>query len=241
MSTFLVRVGRIAFRRRGLLLPIAIILLLIPSPRLMDDPALAGLIGLAIALVGQAIRTATVGLEYIIRGGKNHQVYAEALVTGGIYSHVRNPMYVGNLFLVVGLALASNSWIFVLLGISIAVLTHVAIVAAEEDFLRGKFGAEFVAYCSRSPRWIPRLSGLWTTFQGMTFNWRRVLVQEYQKPVDWLVLLSLLTIIKITLDGSLQNHAAVVGLMATVIALRLGLYFSGRAIGTRERLAAEGK
>jgi protein-S-isoprenylcysteine O-methyltransferase Ste14 len=241
MDSLLVRAGRVAFRRRGLLLPVALVLLLIPGPRLMADPAVAGLIGLAIALFGQAIRSATVGLEYIIRGGRDHQVYAEKLVTGGIYSHVRNPMYVGNFFLLIGLAVASNSWVFVLAGIPIAALTHVLIVAAEEDFLRGKFGAEFDAFCARSPRWVPRLSGLRTTFHGMTFNWRRVLVKEYQKPVDWLVLLAVVTIVKIALAGSLQQHAGLIGLMGTVIAVRVALYFAGRAVGARDQLASAGR
>ena len=241
MSSALVQAGRVAFRRRGLLLPVAIVLLLIPGPRLMADPAAAGLIGLAIALLGQAIRSATVGLEYIIRGGKDHQVYAEKLVTGGIYSHVRNPMYVGNFFLLVGLAVASNSWVFSLAAIPIAMLTHVLIIAAEEDFLRGKFGAEFDAYCARSPRWVPRLAGLLTTFRGMTFNWRRVLVKEYQKPFDWLVLLAVVTVVKIALDGALQRHAWTVGLMLAVMAARITLYFAGRAVGARDQLASAGR
>lgn len=233
MNSRLVRAGQVAFRRRGLLLPVAIVLLLIPGPHLMADPAQAGLAGLVIALFGQAIRSATVGLEYIIRGGREHQVYAEKLVTGGIYSHVRNPMYVGNFFLLIGLALASNSWVFVLAAIPIAALWHVAIVAAEEAFLRGKFGAEFDAFCARSPRWVPRLSGLRATFRGMTFNWRRVLVKEYQKPVDWLVALALVTTVKIALATGLEQHPWVVGLMVAVIVARVALYLAGRTLGAQ--------
>lgn len=240
MSSRLVRVGRHAFRHRGLLLPIAIILLLLPSPQLMRNPAVAGLVGLAVALVGQAIRSGTVGLEYIIRGGRDHQVYADRLVTGGIYSHVRNPMYLGNFFLLIGLSVASNSWVFVLAGIPIAVLTHVAIVAAEEDFLRTKFGAEFDAFCARSPRWLPRLSGLAATLGGATFNWRRVLVKEYQKPVDWLVALAVVTIVNIARDGTLGQSVFVVALMATVIVARVGLYVAARAVRARDEPASAG-
>jgi protein-S-isoprenylcysteine O-methyltransferase Ste14 len=240
MSSRLVRAGNHAFRHRGLLLPIAIVLLLLPSPQLMRNPAVAGLIGLAIALVGQAIRSGTIGLEYIIRGGRNHQVYADRLVTGGIYSHVRNPMYVGNFFLLIGLSVASNSWVFLLAGIPIAALTHVAIVAAEEDFLRAKFGVEFDAFCARSPRWVPRLSGLGTTFQGATFNWSRVLAKEYQKPVDWLIALAVVTIVNIAREGTLGEHVFVVALMATVIVARIGLYLAARAVRARDDPASAG-
>ncbi len=241
MSPPLVRVGRHAFRHRGLLLPIAVVLLLIPSPRLLPDPALAGVIGLAVALVGQAIRCGTIGLDYIIRGGKDHQVYAERLVTGGIYQHVRNPMYVGNFFLLVGLAIASNSWVFVLAGIPIAALTHVAIVAAEEDFLRAKFGAEFDTFCARSPRWVPRLAGLAKTLSGATFNWRRVLVKEYQKAVDWLVAVAVVTIANVALAGTLEQHVFVVGLMALVVVARVGLHLAARTLRARDEPAAAGR
>jgi protein-S-isoprenylcysteine O-methyltransferase Ste14 len=241
MSSGWVQAGRFAFRYRGLLLPIAIVLLLVPSPALLPDPALAGLIGLAIALIGQFIRSATVGLEYIIRGGKDHQVYAEKLVTGGIYSHVRNPMYVGNFILVLGVAIASNSWVFLLVGSAIVVLMHKAIVAAEEDFLRSKFGAEFDTFCAHSPRWVPRLSGLATTFRSLTFNWRRMLVKEYQKPFDWLAALALVVIVKIALAHALQQHSLVVGLMLVVIVARVALYIGARALSGADQAATAGR
>lgn len=238
MSSRLVQAGRFSFRYRGLLLPIAVVLLLVPSPQLMQDPAVAGMIGLAVALVGQVIRSATVGLEYIIRGGKDHQVYADKLVTGGVYSHVRNPMYVGNFFLLLGLSIASNSWVFVLAGIPIATLMHVAIVAAEEDFLRGKFGAEFDAFCARSPRWVPKLSGLGATFRGMSFNWRRTLVKEYQKPFDWVAALAIVVIVNIALAHSVERHAMVFGLMVAVIVVRVALYIAARAAVAKDAVAA---
>lgn len=240
MTSPLVRAGRHAFRHRGLLLPVAIVLLLIPSPPLSANPALAGLIGLAVAVFGQGIRCGTIGLDYIIRGGRDHQVYAERLVTGGIYQHVRNPMYVGNFFLLIGLAIASNSWVFVAGGIPIAALTHVAIVAAEEDFLRGKFGAEFDEFCARSPRWVPRLSGLAETLSGAGFNWRRVLVKEFQKSVDWVVAVAVVTVVNIARAGTLAQHAAVVGLMAVVVVVRLGLHLASRALRAKDEAAAPG-
>jgi len=241
MSSGWVQAGRFSFRYRGLLLPIAIVLLLVPSPALMSDPAPAGLIGLAIALIGQLVRSANVGMEYIIRGGKDHQVYAEKLVTGGIYAHVRNPMYVGNFLLVLGMSIASNSWVFLLLGIPIVVLMHKAIVAAEEDFLRNKFGAEFDAYCACAPRWMPRLSGLGETLHSMRFNWRRMLVKEYQKPFDWVAALALVVIVKIVLAQGLQRHPVVAGLMVAVIAVRVALHIAARALSSSEQAAAAGR
>ena len=89
--TGLIQAGRLAFRHRGLMLPIAIVLFLLPGPQITANPAAIGVAGLALALVGQVIRFGTIGLAYIIRGGKDHRVYAEDLVTSGIDAHTRNP------------------------------------------------------------------------------------------------------------------------------------------------------
>jgi protein-S-isoprenylcysteine O-methyltransferase Ste14 len=222
--------GRVAFKRRGLLLPIAVLLLAIPSPRLWPDPVEIGLLGLAVALIGQAVRIATIGLAYIIRGGRDHQVYAEDLVTGGIYSHCRNPMYLGNALLLAGLALASNSWLFVLAGVPIAALWHVAIIATEESFLRQKFGRRYEAYCAAVPRLVPRLGGLAATFRRHEFDWRRVLFSEYGKPFDWLLAIALATIVNSVRDGVFAPDRPAIILLEFIILARLGLWLLVRTL-----------
>lgn len=231
-----VRFGDFCFRRRGLLFPIAIVLLVLPSPRLSSQPAVMGVIGLSIALIGQVIRSATIGLVYIIRGGKDHRVYAEDLVTQGVYAHCRNPMYFGNAFLLAGLAFASNSWVFVLVGVPLVVLMHVGMVAAEEHFLRTKFGAQFDDYCARVPRLVPRLGGLLTTFRSMRFDWQRVLVNEYAKPFDWLAAIAVVVLVNLWRDGELGNQPALVGTLGALIIARLVLWRT--ALAARKRVSA---
>jgi protein-S-isoprenylcysteine O-methyltransferase Ste14 len=238
----LVEVGNFSFRYRGYMLPVAVLLLLIPSPRITIDPAVAGLIGFLLAAVGQAARILTIGLAYIIRGGRDHKVYAEDLVTSGLYSHVRNPMYVGNFFLVVGLAIASNSWVFALVGVPLSLGMHKAIVAAEEHFLRTKFGAQFDAYCARVPRWVPRLSGLASTVSGMRFDWRRVVSKEYAATFDWfsaVAVVVLLNLWRANVLGEGQGLTAVmVRAMAVVIVVRFFLWFVARQLNKTSAAAA---
>jgi len=57
--------------------------------------------------------------------------------------------------------------------------TYACIVDAEESYLQGKFGAEYADYMRRVNRWLPRLSGFGESTAGMRFNWKRVLVKEY--------------------------------------------------------------
>jgi hypothetical protein len=71
-----IRYGQACFKHRGLMLPAAILLLLIPSPPLARNAIVTSLVGIAIALIGQSIRAGTTRAEYIIRGGKDHNVFA---------------------------------------------------------------------------------------------------------------------------------------------------------------------
>jgi protein-S-isoprenylcysteine O-methyltransferase Ste14 len=224
----LTRLGQLCFKHRGLLLPVAIVILLIPSPALADDPAAVGVLGLLVALAGQAIRVGTIGLAYIIRGGKDHRVHAEDLVTTGIYAHVRNPMYLGNAFLLAGLALATNSWLFVLTGVPIAVAVHVAIIAAEEDFLRGKFGSAYDLYSTRVPRILPRLTGLPATLRSMSFDWRRVLTQEYAKAFDWIVAIVAVVFLNLWRFGVLDRHPGVLAFLLLVLIARMAAWLAAQ-------------
>jgi protein-S-isoprenylcysteine O-methyltransferase Ste14 len=145
------------------------------------------LLGLFIAALGQTLRVAVIGLTYIIRGGNNRQVHAETLVTQGIFAHVRNPLYEGNLLIILGLFIIHNNpWVY-LLGLAFFLSAYSAIVAAEEAFLTQKFGAEYDAYCERTGRWWPNFRGLRKTISAMQFNWRRVLVKDYSSSYTWMV------------------------------------------------------
>lgn len=180
----LVPLGNFFFRFRNWIFPVGVLAaLLLSQPRhafgqhaydvWMDA------LGVLVALLGLAVRAVTIGYEYIVRGGRGGQVYADKLVQGGIYALTRNPMYVGNGLLVVGCALILNAPVFYLVVLPLTFVAYAAIIAAEEAFLRGKFGAEFDAYCARVNRIVPRVSGFRQAISGMRFNWRRLLHKEY--------------------------------------------------------------
>ncbi|HRO69373.1 MAG TPA: isoprenylcysteine carboxylmethyltransferase family protein [Chitinophagaceae bacterium] len=181
----MVKLGNLLFHNRNWLFPLFYLVLFIPSPEVFSDPVTAMLIGFAVTIIGQLIRVITIGLVYIIRGGKNRRVYADTLVTTGIFSHCRNPLYVGNILILVGLGIASNSLIFMAIATPLFLFFYQAIVRAEENFLRNKFGAEFDAYCSRVNRWIPNLNGIWKTIDSMEFKWTRVIIREYTSTYIW--------------------------------------------------------
>jgi protein-S-isoprenylcysteine O-methyltransferase Ste14 len=78
------------------------------------------------------------------------------LVTDGIYSHIRNPSYLGLLVMSLGWALAFRSGVGVLLA-SLNIPPLVSRMRSEEALLRTQFGEEYEVYRARTWRLIPGL------------------------------------------------------------------------------------
>ncbi len=175
----MVKIGNFLFHYRNILLPVIFLLILVPAPELLTNPTHALVIGLGISILGQLIRFLTIGLVYIIRGGQNRKIHAEGLVTTGIFSHCRNPLYVGNVLVGIGMGVASNSVLFFSVITPVIIFVYIAIISAEENFLRGKFGVAFDEYAKKVNRWIPDLRGIVKTFEAHEFAWKRVLLKEY--------------------------------------------------------------
>jgi len=141
--------------------------------------------GVLVSLSGEALRVLVIGLVYITRGGQNRQVWANTLVDEGMFAHCRNPLYFANVLLILGLAIVHNGWAMYVIGVPFFLLAYAFIVAAEEQYLRGRFGDAYADYCRRVPRWIPSLRGLRTTLRGTRFDWLKVLRKEYGTPFAW--------------------------------------------------------
>jgi len=184
----MVRLGNFLFKYRNLVFPVLFVLLVFGTEPFLGDRLTARWIyaaGFLIALSGQVVRALTIGLAYIVRGGKDKKVYAKALVKDGIFAHCRNPLYLGNLLIVTGLGVAADSALFYFVGLPFFVLAYLAIIRAEESYLADRFGEEYEEYLSRVNRLVPDLSGIGTTLSSMTFNWRRLLVKEYGTTYAW--------------------------------------------------------
>lgn len=199
----MIAIGNFFFRYRNWLFIILYLLLFVPSPPLFSEKVFGEnyylypiIIGLIITVLGQAIRGATIGLAYIIRGGKEGKVYAEELVTSGIFNHSRNPLYVGNILMLFGVGVLSNSLLYVAIIMPLFLVIYQAIVLAEENFLRNKFGVAFDRYCSRVNRWLPSLRGIGSTFRSMHFKWTRWILKEYNTQYVWLTGITLILLFK---------------------------------------------
>jgi protein-S-isoprenylcysteine O-methyltransferase Ste14 len=178
-----IAIGNFFFHYRNVLFPVILTAgALLLQPQIIFDSPMAdrilGTLGAGMALLGEAVRFVTIGFEYIHRGGKDGQIYAARLVRGGVYGITRNPMYVGNALIMIGLiVLFGSPWGYFIL-IPFFLFVYQSIVVAEENYLRNKFGGEYHDYESAVGRYLPTLSRVAESFSGMRFNWRRIVRQE---------------------------------------------------------------
>ncbi|GJQ59509.1 MAG: hypothetical protein SCALA701_23100 [Candidatus Scalindua sp.] len=141
--------------------------------------------GFTVAIIGQVLRALVIGKDYIKRGGRDNKMMANRLVQGGLFAHSRNPLYFGNILIIIGLGIIYNSVWGYITAYSFFIFGYLAIVMAEEDFLRTKFGVEYEEYCNRVPRFIPRFAGIRSTLSNGGFDWLRFLRKEYNMICIW--------------------------------------------------------
>jgi protein-S-isoprenylcysteine O-methyltransferase Ste14 len=80
----------------------------------------------------------------------------EHLVVGGLYRHVRNPMYLALAAIVTGQALVLGRPALLLYAAAVLAITATFVRVYEEPTLSRQFGAEYEAYRRAVPGWWPR-------------------------------------------------------------------------------------
>lgn len=105
------------------------------------------LVGMLVALPGELLRLWAAG----------HIDKTRSLATGGPYAHTRNPLYLGSLWLALGIAIASAS-AWVLLAVCAYFLAfYPAVMKEEAEFLRARF-PEYARWAHEVPLFLPRLT-----------------------------------------------------------------------------------
>jgi protein-S-isoprenylcysteine O-methyltransferase Ste14 len=137
---------------------VAIVLqLLVPVslPRELASPAFL-LGGAALIIVGVAL--VVLARRELAQQGQptDPGIPTSKVVTTGVFSISRNPLYLGVVCFFAGVALAVNlPWALVLLLPSL-VACHYVLIAPEERYLVAKFGEEYRVYAATVRRWIGR-------------------------------------------------------------------------------------
>ncbi|MFZ3073319.1 MAG: isoprenylcysteine carboxylmethyltransferase family protein [Thermodesulfobacteriota bacterium] len=147
-----------------------------------------------VSFAGLGIRCMAIGFAHSGTSGRNRKrQMAEALNTTGMYSLVRHPLYVGNFFIFLGMALFIEVWWFVLLSVLAYWMYYERIIIAEEEFLRGEFGAPFVAWADRTPLIIPKFRN-WKAPERR-FSLKKILRAEYNAFLLIIVTMAILDVL----------------------------------------------
>jgi protein-S-isoprenylcysteine O-methyltransferase Ste14 len=145
------RIGAVLFRSRSWLpVPFLVVALFVPA----HAGVLNWVAGALLIVLGEWIRLAGVSAAGTVTRRRSRDV--ERLVTYGIFSWVRNPLYVGNFLIWMGFVVISGVIWFLPIAIVIFAIEYSLIVAYEEGVLESIFGLEYLEYKQTTPRWLPR-------------------------------------------------------------------------------------
>ena len=112
--------------------------------------------GVALVLLGAGVSAA--GKRHFRRAGTNVYTFEQPdlLVTDGIYSVTRNPMYLGLILIVAGAALISGTLAAGLLSAAFILVVRYWYVAYEEGAMHRQFGRPYEEYRRNVGRWLGR-------------------------------------------------------------------------------------
>lgn len=161
-------VSQFLFRNRSYTpLPFLLVMLIFAEPTVWSL-----VIGFLVAASGEALRASGVfyvGSETRVTG----EVGASRLVTSGPFAFTRNPLYVGNILIYLGIGIMSMA-LFPWLQIAALLwflFQYTMIVKEEETFLREKFGQEHADYCAKVPRFLFRLTP-YRSWNPVDIDWK---------------------------------------------------------------------
>jgi protein-S-isoprenylcysteine O-methyltransferase Ste14 len=89
-------------------------------------------------------------------GGPGMDTPPERLVTSGPFACCRNPMYLGHIIFLAGLALSLRSWLAAAIVVGTAVWFQFRVLR-DERRLAERFGELYREYCARVKRWLPAI------------------------------------------------------------------------------------
>ena len=138
------------FKSRGYTpIPFILVMIIIANPTLISLAT-----GFCIVVAGESIRlwgVAIAGSETRTTG----PVGGTFLITRGPFSYVRNPLYVGNILMYVGVGIMSNAVSLALAALVYFLWQYSLIVSLEEEYLVETFKDEYIRYCRSVPRFFP--------------------------------------------------------------------------------------
>ena len=136
-------------------IPLLILLFIYAKPTVASAT-----LGMLLIFFGELMRVYSVAFIGSISRTRKDRTGSN-LITSGPFSYVRNPLYVANFIIVLGVTVYGAASGIILLTVLLFTLQYHYIVAYEEDILVGSFGEEYENYRKEVPAWFPeKLPGI---------------------------------------------------------------------------------
>ena len=178
--------------------------------------------GTVLILIGELIRFWALG--FVEKKGRK-------LALSGPYAFVRNPLYVGNFFLGLGVAVIVWNWIVLVLFLAGFFGIYTGTIRSEEKHLREMFGKPYEDYCKNVPSFLPRLTPYETSDQDI-FLWSRIVKHhEYITVAGILLMLMMIRLydaLLIAKEPASQEMPLIIAASAVALALVLERVFVSR-------------
>lgn len=190
------KIGFFLFKHRSFTpIPLIVLVFIFFKPlNLGRGNTLLNVFGLLVSLFGELTRTAAVGYSFSGTSGRESYLKADSLNTTGIYSIVRNPLYIGNFFIFCGLIIVFANIGALIFFAFFLILQYYFIILAEEDFLKKEYGAVYEEYCSRVRRIAPSFKDY--RKNRNPFSYRKVIFKENDSIFNLLFMFFLILVYK---------------------------------------------
>ena len=144
------------------------------------------LLGFAFILLGQIIRVSARGYK------AEHSCESQALIQGGPYQIVRNPMYLGIFLIGLGVVLAVFKWWAVVIFVAVFIIRYIKLIYKEEKKLLSLFPGSYRDYCKKVPRILP---SLFTITKLDISEYLPIKISWFKKEIGSILTLLLLTLL----------------------------------------------
>jgi protein-S-isoprenylcysteine O-methyltransferase Ste14 len=171
--------------------------------------------GVVLLIVGELIRFWALG--YMERKG-------EKLAMSGPYAFVRNPLYVGNFFLGLGIAVVVWNWVIGIIFLVGFLGIYTGTIRGEEKHLQEMFGKTYEDYCKNVPSFFPRLTP-YKAPEKDSFQWGRIVRHHEYITVLGIALMVMLIHLydEILIAKEPVSHQIPLLIAAVIVALILAL------------------
>jgi protein-S-isoprenylcysteine O-methyltransferase Ste14 len=180
------KIGNFLFKYRGIIpVPFIILILLFGSKPFSLNLNYLFQIAIIISILGEIIRFTVAGYAKGETSGRGNSIAADFITDYGLYSIIRNPLYIGNFLIFLGFIIYSRNILFIILGSIFFFIYYYYIVLAEENFLKIKFKEKFNEFTNKTGRFFPKQ--LKYTPPPHHFNFKAAVFREKDTIFIWII------------------------------------------------------